>query len=78
LLVSVVTTVLLGFVVAAAVLHSSAAGSAALAYQQGRVCPQSMHPSLDGDGMPLSTAVTTATTNGGLGAVYTNIGRPCW
>ncbi|KOV88360.1 hypothetical protein ADL03_05465 [Nocardia sp. NRRL S-836] len=76
LLVSIVTTLLLGFVVAAAVLHSSAAGSAALAYQQGRVCPQSMHPSLDGDRMPLATAVRTATTNGGLGAVYTNIGRP--
>ncbi|MGZ3144220.1 ABC transporter permease [Lentzea chajnantorensis] len=73
---SIVTTLLLGFVVAAAVLHSSAAGSAALAYQQGRVCPQSMHPSLDGDGIPLAQAIRTATTNGGLGAVYTNIARP--
>ncbi|WP_154697574.1 hypothetical protein [Lentzea guizhouensis] len=76
LLVSIVTTLLLGFVVAAAVLHSSAAGSAALAYQQGRICPQSMHPSLDGDRLPLDTAIRTATANGGLGAVYTNIGRP--
>ncbi|MGW4207314.1 ABC transporter permease [Lentzea sp. NPDC004789] len=75
LLVSVATTLLLGFVVAAAVLHSSAAGSAALAYQQSRMCPQSVHPSLDGDGLTLSTAVTLS-SRGPLGAVYTRIARP--
>ncbi|MCP2251166.1 hypothetical protein [Lentzea aerocolonigenes] len=75
LLVSIVTTLLLGFVVAAAVLHSSSAGSAALAYQQSRMCPQSVHPSLDGDGLPLSTAVSMAARSD-LGAAYTRIGRP--
>lgn len=75
LLVSIATTLLLGFVVAAAVLHSSAAGSAALAYQQSRMCPQSVHPSLDGDGLTLSNAVSLS-SRGPLGAVYTRIARP--
>jgi putative ABC transport system permease protein len=75
LLVSIATTLLLGFVVAAAVLHSSAAGSAALAYQQDRICPQSVHPSLDGDGLPLATAISL-TPHSPLSAVYTRIGRP--
>lgn len=75
LLVSIATTLLLGFVVAAAVLHSSAAGGAALAYQQSRMCPQSVHPSLDGDGLTLSTAVSLS-SRGPLGAVYTRIARP--
>ncbi|NKE56176.1 ABC transporter permease [Lentzea sp. PSKA42] len=75
LLVSIATTLLLGFVVAAAVLHSSSTGSAALAYQQGRMCPHSVHPSLDGEGLPLSTAVTMAARSD-LGAAYTRIGRP--
>lgn len=75
LLVSIATTLLLGFVVAAAVLHSSAAGSAALAYQQDRICPHSVHPSLDGDRLPLSRAVAMSAQSP-LGAVYTRIGRP--
>lgn len=75
LLVSIATTLLLGFVVAAAALHASAAGSAALAYQQSRMCPHSVHPSLDGDGLPLSTAVTMA-ARGDLGGAYSRIGRP--
>ncbi|MFI6094249.1 ABC transporter permease [Lentzea sp. NPDC051213] len=75
LLVSIVTTLLLGFVVAAAVLHSSAAGGAALSYQQSRMCPHTVLPSLDGDGMELSTAVEMAARSD-LGAVYTYIGRP--
>ncbi|WP_330277264.1 ABC transporter permease [Lentzea sp. NBC_00516] len=75
LLVSIATTLLLGFVVAAAALHSSAAGSAALAYQQGRMCPHSVHPSLDGDAMPLAAAVEMAARSD-LGAAYTHIGRP--
>ncbi|GAB2830844.1 ABC transporter permease [Lentzea nigeriaca] len=75
LLVSIATTLLLGFVVAAAVLHSSSAGSAALAYQRDRICPQSVHPSLDGDGLPLAGAVTMSSRSP-LGAVYTRIGRP--
>ncbi|GGU44655.1 ABC transporter permease [Lentzea flava] len=75
LLVSIATTLLLGFVVAAAVLHSSSAGSAALAYQQDRICPQSLHPSLDGGALPLSTAVAMS-SHSPLGAVYTRIGRP--
>ncbi|WNV84605.1 ABC transporter permease [Umezawaea sp. Da 62-37] len=49
LLVSVVTALLLSFVVAAAVLHSSASGSAAIAYQQDRLCDQLLHPGLDVD-----------------------------
>ena len=35
-----------------------------------------MHPSLDGQGIRLAHAVDMATTHGGLGAVYTPIGRP--
>jgi len=72
LLVSIATTLLLGFVVAAAVLHSSAAGSAVLAYQQSRMCPQSVHPSLDGDGLTLSNAVSLS-SRGPLGAVSQDI-----
>lgn len=75
LVVSIATTLLLGFVVAAAVLHSSSSGSAALAYQQSRMCSQSVHPSLDGEGLPLADAVPMA-ARGELGAVYTRIGRP--
>ncbi|MDX8035487.1 ABC transporter permease [Lentzea sp. BCCO 10_0856] len=75
LLVSIATTLLLGFVVAAAVLHSSSSGSAALAYQQGRICPQSLHPSLDGDELPLATVVSMSSRSP-LGAVYTRIDRP--
>ncbi|MFD5825477.1 ABC transporter permease [Lentzea sp. NPDC060358] len=75
LVVSIATTLLLGFVVAAAVLHSSSAGSAALAYQESRMCTQSVHPSLDGEGLPLADAVPMA-AKGDLGAVYTRIGRP--
>ncbi|SEQ32570.1 ABC transporter permease [Lentzea albida] len=75
LLVSIATTLLLGFVVAAAALHSSAAGSAALAYQQSRMCSQSVHPSLDGDGLPLPTAVSMAARSD-VGGAYTRIGRP--
>ncbi|SDK09336.1 putative ABC transport system permease protein [Lentzea albidocapillata subsp. violacea] len=75
LVVSIATTLLLGFVVAAAALHSSAAGSAALAYQQSRMCPHSVHPSLDGDGLPLSTAVSLAARSD-LGGAYSRIGRP--
>ncbi|WP_367128857.1 ABC transporter permease [Saccharothrix sp. HUAS TT1] len=47
LLVSVVTALLLSFVVAAAVLHSAASGSAALAYQQDQLCTDALHPSLE-------------------------------
>ncbi|MFD4637191.1 ABC transporter permease [Lentzea sp. NPDC058436] len=75
LLVSIATTLLLGFVVAAAALHSSSAGSAALAYQLSRMCPQSVHPSLDGDGLPLPSAVSMA-ARGDVGGAYTRIGRP--
>ncbi|PWK82860.1 putative ABC transport system permease protein [Lentzea atacamensis] len=75
LVVSIATTLLLGFVVAAAVLHSSSAGSAALAYQQDRICPHSVHPSLDGDQLPLASAVTMSSQSP-LSAVYTRIGRP--
>ncbi len=47
LLVSVITALLLSFVVAAAVMHYSASGSAALDYQQNRLCTESLHPSLE-------------------------------
>ncbi|MEU6152029.1 ABC transporter permease [Actinosynnema sp. NPDC047251] len=47
LLVSLVTALLLSFVVAAAVMHSAASGSAAVDYQQDRLCTESLHPSLE-------------------------------
>ncbi|WP_433262140.1 FtsX-like permease family protein [Actinosynnema sp. CS-041913] len=47
LLVSLVTALLLSFVVAAAVLHSAASGSAAVDYQQDRLCAEALHPSLE-------------------------------
>ncbi|XVS61277.1 ABC transporter permease [Actinosynnema sp. CA-299493] len=47
LLVSVVTALLLSFVVAAAVMHSTASGSAAIDYQQRQLCEESLHPSLE-------------------------------
>ena len=47
LLVSVATTLLLSFVVAAAVMHASASGSAALAYQENLLCEQTMHPTVE-------------------------------
>ncbi|MEV6237325.1 ABC transporter permease [Lentzea sp. NPDC051838] len=76
LLVSIATTLLLGFVVAAAVLHSSSAGSAALAYQQDRMCPHAVHPSLVSEGgVPLDSAVAMASKSP-VGAVYTRISRP--
>ncbi|MGW5049645.1 FtsX-like permease family protein [Actinokineospora sp. NPDC004072] len=46
-LVAVVASLLLTFVGAAAVLHSDAAGNAAIGYQAGRLCPQSVAPVLD-------------------------------
>ncbi|MEU4804290.1 ABC transporter permease [Actinosynnema sp. NPDC023587] len=49
LVVSLVTALLLSFVVAAAVLHSAASGSAAVDYQQDRLCTESLHPSLEVD-----------------------------
>jgi putative ABC transport system permease protein len=51
LLVSVVTALLLSFVVAAAVMHSAASGSAAIAYQQEQLCKESLHPSLEATGV---------------------------
>ncbi|MEU4746765.1 hypothetical protein AB0G02_40795, partial [Actinosynnema sp. NPDC023658] len=47
LLVSVVTALLLSFVVAASVMHSAASGSAAIDYQQGQLCREALHPSLE-------------------------------
>ncbi|MGM1063329.1 ABC transporter permease [Saccharothrix sp. Mg75] len=47
LLVSVVTALLLGFVVAAAVLHPAASGSAAVSYQERQLCRDALHPSLE-------------------------------
>ena len=52
LLVSVATAVLLSFVVAAAVMHSAASGSAAIDYQQSRLCTEALHPSLEAAGVP--------------------------
>ncbi|MFC6094249.1 ABC transporter permease [Saccharothrix lopnurensis] len=49
LLVSLVTALLLGFVVAAAVMHSAASGSAAVDHQQGRLCAEALHPSVETD-----------------------------
>ncbi|QFZ19352.1 FtsX-like permease family protein [Saccharothrix syringae] len=47
LLVSLVTALLIGFVVAAAVMHSAASGSAAVDYQQDRLCAEALHPSVE-------------------------------
>ncbi|MBW4721306.1 ABC transporter permease [Saccharothrix obliqua] len=47
LLVSLVTALLLSFVVAAAVLHSGASGSAAIAYHADRLCAESLRPNLE-------------------------------
>ncbi|WP_447007657.1 ABC transporter permease [Saccharothrix isguenensis] len=47
LLVSLVTALLLSFVVAAAVMHSAASGSAAIDYQQEHLCTEALHPSLE-------------------------------
>ncbi|MFE9748770.1 ABC transporter permease [Saccharothrix saharensis] len=52
LLVSVVTALLLSFVVAAAVMHSAASGSAAIDYQQEQLCREALHPSLEATGVP--------------------------
>ncbi|WP_380722807.1 ABC transporter permease [Saccharothrix hoggarensis] len=41
------TALLLSFVVAAAVMHSAASGSAAITYQQSQLCAESLHPSLE-------------------------------
>ena len=62
LLVSVVTALLLSFVVAAAVLHSSASGSAAVAYQEDRLCDQLLHPGLDAKGGVRPELATPAIT----------------
>ncbi|ONI80827.1 hypothetical protein ALI22I_43260 [Saccharothrix sp. ALI-22-I] len=51
LLVSVVTALLLSFVVAAATMHSAASGSAAIDYQQNRLCKEALHPSLEATGV---------------------------
>ena len=51
LLVSVVTALLLSFVVAAAVMHSTASGSAAVDYQQNQLCEEALHPSLEATGV---------------------------
>ncbi|QTR02601.1 ABC transporter permease [Saccharothrix algeriensis] len=47
LLVSLVTALLLSFVVAAAVMHSATSGSAAVDYQGDRLCEEALHPSLE-------------------------------
>lgn len=51
LLVSVVTALLLSFVVAAAVMHSAASGSAAIDYERDRLCQEALHPSLEATGV---------------------------
>ncbi len=83
LLVSVATALLLSFVVSAAVMHSSAAGGAAVVYQEGRLCEQNLHPVLDGDGFTPAGAqrvVDVARAESGgqavLPALYTSIVRP--
>ncbi|MCS7482033.1 FtsX-like permease family protein [Umezawaea endophytica] len=83
LLVSVVTALLLSFVVAAAVLHSSASGSAAIAYQEDRLCDQLLHPGLDAKkGVPTKSVnevvdIATKAAGGGevLAGTYTEVRR---
>jgi putative ABC transport system permease protein len=50
--VAAVTGLLLAFVAASAVLCAVSTGNAALGYQTGRACPQSLAPSVDGIGVP--------------------------
>ncbi|TWP52029.1 ABC transporter permease [Lentzea tibetensis] len=82
LVVSIATTLLLSFVVAAAVLHGSSAGSAAMTYQEGRLCEQSVHPVLDGNtGFDAARgaaekAVREAGDQPVLAGFYTGVGRP--
>ncbi len=52
MLVSLVTALLLSFVVAAAVMHSAASGSAAIDYQQDQLCAEALHPSLEAADVP--------------------------
>ncbi|GLZ37277.1 permease [Actinokineospora sp. NBRC 105648] len=51
-----VAALLLSFVGAAAVLHADAAGSAAVAYQAGRLCPQTVPPVVDGNRVSVAEA----------------------
>lgn len=82
LVVSIATTLLLSFVVAAAVMHGSSAGSAAMTYQEGRLCEHAVHPVLDGStSFPAARevsekAVREAGDQPVLAGFYTGIGRP--
>ncbi|PWW63082.1 ABC transporter permease [Actinokineospora spheciospongiae] len=55
-LVAVVAGLLLSFVGAAAVLHADSAGNAAIDYQAGRLCPQSVSAVFDGGGLTAAEA----------------------
>ncbi|WP_026315948.1 hypothetical protein [Actinokineospora enzanensis] len=55
-LVAFVAALLLAFVGAAAVLHANAAGSAAIGYQAGRLCEQTVPPVADGNRVALDDA----------------------
>ncbi|RLK59087.1 ABC transporter permease [Actinokineospora cianjurensis] len=55
-LVAFVAALLLSFVGAAAVLHADSAGSAAVAYQAGRLCGQTVPPVVDGNRVSVADA----------------------
>ncbi|PPK62798.1 ABC transporter permease [Actinokineospora auranticolor] len=55
-LVAFVAALLLSFVGAAAVLHADSAGSAAVGYQAGRLCPQTVPPVIDGNKVTVADA----------------------
>ncbi|GLW94999.1 ABC transporter permease [Actinokineospora globicatena] len=57
-LVAFVAALLLSFVGAAAVLHADSAGSAAVAYQAGRLCGQTVPPVVDGNRVTVADANT--------------------
>ncbi|MFC7615278.1 hypothetical protein ACFQV2_18960 [Actinokineospora soli] len=61
-LVAVVAALLLTFVGAAAALHSDAAGNAAVGYQAGRLCPQSIAPVVDHRRLSAGEAATVIDT----------------
>lgn len=61
-LVAVVAALLLTFVGAAAVLHSDAAGNAAVSYQAGRLCPQTIAPVFDHRKLTAAQAATAIDT----------------
>ncbi|MGX7828201.1 ABC transporter permease [Actinokineospora sp. 24-640] len=69
-LVAVVAALLLTFVGAAAVLHADSAGNAAVSYQAGRLCPQSVGPVADNNRVTAAAGATVLDTAARRGAEH--------